>query len=615
MCGLSALVRLRGSAAISPQVLERMSLTLRMRGPDDDGMWIGDHAGLAARRLAVIDTSAAGHMPMTTPDGRYHIVYNGEVYNHRELRRGLEAKGVRLRSDTDTEVFLHLYAREGPAMLSRCNGMFAALIWDDRERTLFAVRDRLGKKPIFYAEHRGLLHLASEPKALFAAGVPAAFDESTWPELLWFRHVAGAATPYVGVRRLLPGHYLVVRDGRMTSHRWWSFPSAGEDHRRGTSSEAAAEELRALLDDAVALRRVSDVPLGTFLSGGLDSSAVSALLARQSDEPVPSFTVRFPGSAMDEGAWARQVADRHQLDHREVDLLDRDVPRLLETATRLRDEPLPHAACLPRYALAEFAAGEVTVALTGEGSDEIFGGYERYRFYRHPWALALAGRLSALAPAFRRVHRRLRETHLLEPDSTARVMAVTGEGRCRSLLGFRTPHARPAYRTELASAARASGARPVRQVMWFEQQTRLQTSLDGLDRFTMGVALECRAPFLDHRIVEWAARTPSALLFAGGAGKQVLVRALAADLPPAVLRRPKQGLTSPYLRYFREVPALRERVAAVSDHEIIESLDVPRSSVRRATRRFLAGDDVMAPIIWTLVAVTLWHDTCVRHRG
>src|SRR5262249_41314961 len=274
MCGICGIVSADRTYPVSESTLLAMRDSLEHRGPDDAGHYLAPGVAIGSRRLAIVDLSARARMPMSTPDERYWISYNGEVYNFQELRLGLESRGYNFRSNADTEVLLYLYATEGPAMLNRLNGMFAFATWDSQERTLFLARDRLGIKPLYYALHGGRLYFASEEKALFAAGVPTRFDHSTWQELLCFRYIAGERTPFEGVRRLLPGHCLTWRDGEVQIQRWWNLAEKVQTWRENLPNDPVVW-YRETFDDAVRLRRISDVPIGVLLSGGLDSSTVA----------------------------------------------------------------------------------------------------------------------------------------------------------------------------------------------------------------------------------------------------------------------------------------------------------------------------------------------------
>src|SRR5215217_1747166 len=309
MCGICGIVYRDHEYLARENRLLAMRDTLTHRGPDDAGHYLAPGIVLGSRRLAILDLSERGHMPMSTADRRYWITYNGEVYNYRELRSALETRGYTFRSHTDTEVVLYLYVDRGPAMLDQLNGMFALGIWDSQERTLFLARDRLGIKPLYYAHQAGAFYFASEEKALFTAGISAQFDPDTWEELVCFRYVAGEQTPFVGVRRLLPGHYLLWKDGNTQIRRWWHVAERVQALRE-KSSRDALQWFQETFDSAVDLRRISDVPVGVLLSGGLDSSSVAASLAAQAGSGVASFTVRFTEPGYDEGPLAQQVAVR-----------------------------------------------------------------------------------------------------------------------------------------------------------------------------------------------------------------------------------------------------------------------------------------------------------------
>ncbi|HYX82069.1 MAG TPA: asparagine synthase (glutamine-hydrolyzing), partial [Gemmatimonadales bacterium] len=369
MCGICGIVHPDPTYPIDTARLIAMRDIMEHRGPDDAGAYVGPGVGLGSRRLAILDLSPRGRMPMMTPDGRFQIVYNGEVYNYRELRTALETRGVRFATNTDTEVILKLFVALGPAMLDRLNGMFAIAIWDSQERTLFCARDRLGVKPLYYAIQDGAFCFASEEKALFAAGVRGAFDPATWEELLCFRYIAGERTPYVGVRRLLPGHFLIWRDGALRTTRWWNL-SGRSPAIRTSSQREAAEWFRETFDDSVRLRRISDVPVGVLLSGGLDSGSIATSLAAQAGDGIASFTVRFAEPEYDEGSVARLTASKVRLEHHELVVSPGELMARVRHASWLNDEPLVHASDLHILAIAEYAKPRVTVLLSGEGGDE-----------------------------------------------------------------------------------------------------------------------------------------------------------------------------------------------------------------------------------------------------
>ena len=386
MCGIAGIVRWDGTPIAEREIRDMCSAIVH-RGPDDEGVYLGDGVALGMRRLSIIDLEG-GRQPISNEDGSVWIVFNGEVYNYRELRSTLERRGVTFASNTDTEVILKLFVVDGPAMLERLNGMFAIAIWDRATRTLFCARDRLGVKPLYYAVRHGALYFASEEKALFAAGVEGALDPTTWEEMLCFRYVAGERTPYAGVRRLLPGHYLTWRDGRLAITRWWNLAERVREARDRSPADAA-RWFRATFDDSVGLRRISDVPVGVLLSGGLDSGSVAASLATQAGAGVAGFTVRFAEQEYDEGPVAQLIANKWGLEHHELVVSPAELMARLRRASWLNDEPLVHASDLHILAISEYAKPRVTVLLSGEGGDELLGGYVRYRPLRHPRLLGV----------------------------------------------------------------------------------------------------------------------------------------------------------------------------------------------------------------------------------
>src|SRR4030095_928759 len=417
MCGICGIVYSDPTRLAGKHILLAMRDALAHRGPDDAGHYLAPGVALGARRLANMHLSERGHMPMCTPDGRYWITYNGEVYNHQQLRGLLRAQGHTFHSNTDTETILNLYALEGPAMLERLNGMFAFAIWDSQECTLFLARDRMGVKPLYYAVNENAIYFASEEKALHVGGVPAAFDETKWEELLCFRYVAGENTPFVGVNKLLPGHYMLWRDGRASFKRWWHLAERVTALRDDFAGEPSAW-LRETFDSAVSLRRISDVPIGVMLSGGLDSASVAASLARDQAQGLATFTIRFQEERYDEGPLARQVADRCNLEYHDLTVPPEDLLTGLREASWFNDEPLGHSSSLHILALSKYAKSLVSVLLSGEGSDEVLGGYVRYLPLRYPGLLNLSRLLLPLAGPLAGINPRLQKLkHVLTLSS------------------------------------------------------------------------------------------------------------------------------------------------------------------------------------------------------
>lgn len=621
MCGIAGIVHRDPDARVDERALLAMQDSLAHRGPDDSGVLLEPGVGLASTRLAILDLSSRGRMPMGTPDGRCWIAYNGEVYNYRELRRDLG--GTALRSNTDTEVLLHLYARDGAGMLERLNGMFAFAIWDARDRTLLLARDRLGVKPLYYALHRNALLFASEQKALFAAGLDPVMDLDAWGELLCHRFVAGERTPFHGIARLLPGHFLAWRGGELTITRWWhlaerararrSAQPGTRGSRRGASS--AAEWFRATFDEAVEMRRISDVPIGVLLSGGLDSSSVAAALAQREAGPLASFTVRFGQDGYDEGPAASAVARSCRLLPYELTLDAASAAGRLADATALNDEPLAHSSDIHLWAVAAHARPHVTVLLSGEGSDETLGGYVRYRPLRH----------RAWLWAARHVLPRRADSPRL-PARVAKLARLLALGSARDLVLFNACDVLPTDLAALgfsgsldlsyreATLAEAEALYPgdlARQAMYVDQHTFLASLLHRNDRMTMGASIECRVPFLDYRLVEGLAALPSSVLFAGRGSKPLLRRAIGARLPQEVLRAPKWGFGVPWPLYLRAVPSLRDEVQKLPTVDPVRDGPFRPLALRRAIRAFLQGDRRHDALIVQLLMIAVWYRTCV----
>lgn len=590
--------------------LLRMRDSMTHRGPDDAGHWLTAHVALGSRRLAILDLSDRGHMPMSTSDGRYQIVYNGEVYNHPELRRMLQSRGHSFRSGTDTEVLLALFAEEGPAMLDRLNGMFALAIWDSLDQSLFLARDRFGIKPLYYAVDEQLLYFASEQKALFAAGLTPRFDPTTWEELLVFRYVAGSRTPLAGISRLLPGHWMRWRNGAVESCCWWSLSDRASAVRENLPADAI-RWFGQTFDDSVSLRRVSDVPLGVLLSGGLDSSSVAASLSVHGGAGVSSFTMRFAESDYDEGPLARQVADRWGLAFHECRLSAEQLFSQLEHASWLNDEPLAHGNDVHLWAVSKFAKQHVTVLLSGEGSDELLGGYVRYQPLLHPWLIAGARRalprIARVVPLRGRLEKLNRFIALGPLDNFVLFNSCDVLPADLRTIGFE-PTGRFEYRENVLDAAKRLYPRePFRQAMYSDQHTFLCSLLDRNDRMTMGASIECRVPFLDYRLLETAAALPTHTLLSRWKSKHLLRASVGSRLPPAVLQARKWGFGVPWRSYMRDKSEFRELLDQLTRLEPIASGPFDLRKLRALIDEFFSGNDRGLLLLRQLAMVAIWH--------
>jgi asparagine synthase (glutamine-hydrolysing) len=573
MCGIAGLV----GPGYAEHQIQRMTDRLVHRGPDAGGTWSGDDVHLGHRRLAIIDLSDAGVQPMSY--GPFTITYNGEVYNFRELRRSLPGP---FRSESDTEVLLHLFAAHGPACVEQLRGMFAFAIWDERSRTLFAARDRLGIKPFYYRRTKRGLAFASEIKALLELGRPAT-DKSALLDYFTYKYVPAPRTIYRDVCKLPPGHTLVFHDGQLSLRRYWE-PTVSTTRKQ---ADAALEELDALLVDAVRSHTISDVPLGVFLSGGLDSSAVVACLERPK-----TFSIGFDVETKSELRHARVVAEHFGTDHSEEIVEGVDVDEALDEIPGMYDEPFGDSSAWATYVVSREARKHATVALSGDGGDEVFSGYGWYR----KW-LAYGG--SGVARLL---------THVLDPfSSTGRSAHRRGAddlARYAGLVGLFTI---PQQRKLLAPELLAEGDDPLwylrqfwreeleprKRMQWLDLHTYLPDDiLTKVDRASMAVSLEVRPPLLDHHLVELALCFDPSLLAHDGRDKRMLRDLMGSRLPRQTLERPKQGFSMPVRRWCAERPELLDTAL----RRLAEA-----GVLRTAARPRLGGEQM-----WSLLVLDRW---------
>ena len=620
MCGIAGIVKLDPAEAVDETRLKRMRDVLRHRGPDGEGLWIDGPVGLGHRRLAIVDV-AAGHQPMPSEDGRAWIVYNGEVYNHAELAAGLRERGHRYRTRSDTETVLHLYEDEGIGCVEPLRGMFAFAIWDrDRARLLLA-RDRLGIKPLYYAANDHELLFASEIKAILAVmETRPRFNEAVLPEFLANRFVAGEETFFSGIRKLAPGHTLTwsIGDGLRT-RRYWQLPTELDPAAPGL--EDAAREVRGRLEDAVRSHLMSDVPLGLFLSGGIDSTAIAALMAPMVKEPIRTFSVGFALAEADELGYARLAARAVGAEHREVVVSPAAFFQALPRLVWHEDEPIAFTSSVPLYFVSRLAGEHVKVVLTGEGADELFLGYNRYRVTA--WNERLGGLYGAMAPAALRrgirrvvaalpasVGRHARRTFLAhEPGPRALFFenfSVFPPARQRdllrdgALLGARDPY---------AAGMRYHGAAPgdpASRMSHADLQTYLVELLMKQDQMSMAASIESRVPFLDHDLVERVAALPTRLKLRGWQTKAVLRSALADAVPPAILTRRKMGFPVPLGTW------LRGEFSSVVDDLVLGPRARARglfdeAALRRLVAEHRAGAAQHGDRLWLLMNLEIWQ--------
>ncbi len=598
-----------------PGILRAMCDQLIHRGPDDDGYHIHGGCGIGMRRLSIIDLQT-GHQPISNEDDSVWVVFNGEIYNHQELRRELTAQGHHFKTNSDTEVLVHLYEEQGTAGVERLRGMFAYAIWDTRQRLLFLVRDRFGKKPLYYAILPEGLYFASELKSLRQAGVPLHLDAEALKLYFQFSYIPDPWSPYQSVRKLPAGCWLRYdAQGREETGRYWRLPVPAERGEPELTEEAAGEQLRRLFDEAVRTRMIADVPLGAFLSGGIDSSSVVASMAQQSDEPVKTFSVGFEEDECNELPAAALVASRYHTDHHEI-LVRPDSVALVQRLVRHFDEPFGDSSAIPTYIVSEFAARHVKVALTGDGGDELFAGYPSFRrvtrlrkLDRLPLAIrrAIAG-LGQILPyaAYGKNYLRM----ISRPSALDRYFELNyGPYFLRQQLlmpDWMLPGDASYLRSRLAQYLPDSDSDILTQALYFEATANLTGDmLVKVDRMSMANSLEVRCPMLDHKLAEFAFRLPNAWKLAGGRSKLVLLRAIGDRLPPELLRLPKKGFGVPLAAWFRG--ALREFLwDHLTSPTFLERGFVSPPFVRCLLEEHARGRRDNYHWLWRLLMLELW---------
>jgi len=628
MCGICGIaLSPRSSMTLRPDTVVRMRDVLTHRGPDESGLFIDTGIGLGHRRLSIVDV-ARGHQPMSSDDGNLQLIYNGEVYNHPALSADLQAAGVTYTTHCDTETVLRLFERERTRAPLRLRGMFAFAIWDRRRRELFLARDRLGVKPLYYTlTDDGSLIFGSEIKSILASGaVRPEMNFAGFPDYLANHATSGEETLFRGIRRLLPGHTLLWRDGKVEIERYWDLsfaPNQTESHRREADMVA---EYRDRLREAVRMRLMADVPLGCFLSGGIDSAAITALMTELTGGGVKTFSVAFAEREANELSYARMVAARFQTDHHEVVVEPEDffgsLPRLLWH----EDEPLAHPSSIPLYFVSKLAVEQVKVVLTGEGSDETLAGYGRYRttvlnlglgrLWESLGGAHLRGGARALIsalPPTARVRHRLERTFLALPADLPSLyfdnFAVFSREQQSQLLSAdtrrRVGDAEP-YATIRAYLSRTDARSLLDELLYADTKTYLHELLMKQDQMSMAASIESRVPFLDHPLMEFAAQLPERMKLRGFTTKYVLRQAMKGVLPDPILTRRKMGFPVPIGSWFAG------KYRCLIDEYVLGPRALERGIfnevyVRGLVARHQRGEGNHDERLWALLNYELWQ--------
>jgi asparagine synthase (glutamine-hydrolysing) len=621
MCGICGIFEYERREAIPQELVHRMNETIVHRGPDDEGIYTGPGIGFGFRRLSIIDLSG-GHQPISNEDGTLWVMLNGEIYNYPELRKELEARGHRFSTRSDTETIVHLYEEYGEDCFRRLRGMFAIALWDSRERKLLLARDRVGKKPLFYAADQTRILFGSELKALLAAdGLPRAMDPQALSDYFSFGYIPAPKTIYHAVRKVMPGHYLVASAKGVKETSYWDISFAKTEDR---PEEEWCELLRHELCEATRVRLMSDVPLGAFLSGGVDSSSIVAVMAQLMKRPVTTCSIGFEEKEYDEADFARQIARQFHTEHHEQVVH----PSALEVMDKLVwhfDEPFADSSAIPTYYVSRVARQNVTVALGGDGGDESFAGYRRY-FFDHfenqlrrfvPPALrrTVFGPLGRWYPSLAWAPRAFRGKATLQSLSRSPL-----EGYFNSISIFRPDDKLRLFSGDFQRGLagydsldvlrhyydRAGTDDLLSRIQYVDIKTYLPDDiLTKVDRASMAVSLEVRAPLLDHQLMERVAAIPSSLKLRGRTGKYIFKKALAPLLPPETLYRSKQGFAVPLAQWFRaELRDLTYEAIFSSNDGILDL-----AYLKRVWQQHQKGVYDRSAHLWAVLMFRKWQQT------
>jgi asparagine synthase (glutamine-hydrolysing) len=613
VCGIAGIYALKNTAMPGPEVVDAMCRLIQHRGPDDQGIYVNDNAQIGMRRLSIIDLGG-GHQPIHNEDQSVWVVFNGEIYNFRELRKDLEALGHTFYTQSDTECIVHAYEQYGPDCFTKLRGMFAVAILDLRQKKLVLGRDRVGKKPLYYTQtSQGLLAFASELKCLFEVpGFHPTISNSATQDYFAMGYVPEPATIYENVYKLPPAHCLVVSGGQISTHRYWT-PTF---EPKWTLSEAElTEQLIAQLEDAVKVRLVSDVPFGAFLSGGIDSSVVAVLMARNLSAPVKTFTIGFKEAAFNELPDARAVANHIGSDHHEL-IVEADAVTMLQDLVWYFDEPFGDSSAIPTYLVSKLAASHVKMVLSGDGGDELFAGYERYQKYAKLQQLrqrtfGLAGPLLKLAGQlipggrglrYQRVGDRLTQPF---PDRYLSGVALNTRADLSMLLRPEVGNMDP-YTNMRRHFGRADISHEMEKILAGDMATYLSDDIMvKVDRMTMATSLEARAPLLDHQLIEFAARIPFEYKLRDGTGKYLLKKVAQKLLPPEVMQKRKQGFAIPLAGWLRQElkPLLLDTFAS---RNFRERGIFNEQGVAHCVNAHLAGTHDYSEQLWLLLTYEMW---------
>lgn len=607
MCGINGILHLRTQKKVDETVLVQMRDALEHRGPDDKGIFIDHNLGLGHRRLSILDVSTAGHQPFLSDDGRYAMVFNGEIYNFKDFYGELKSAGYEIRTHSDTEVLMKLFQLHGIKMLNRLNGMFAFAIWDKLEKKLTLVRDRMGVKPLYYSIYNDSLYFASEQKALFKAGVPLRVAQNGLEEYIFNRFVAGENTMFENVHKVLPGHAMHLHEsGKITVEKWWNLKKEIQNQE---TIKNPLEWFRETFDSSIKLRMVSDVPVGVLLSAGLDSSSVLSSLHYQKFKDIQAYTIGFKEEEHNESHLAKKLTKQYKYGFNTLQLEDSDLYDRLLTSTYYQDEPIMHLSEPHLLAISQLAKPAVKVLLSGEGADELMGGYVRYKPLQFP---SLLNSVAAIAniDAFSKKPRFEKLARYAQIKTDSDLVLYNGcnifPKDIANVYGINQAPTNE-YRKKIYEEAKSLYPKNLRrQALYFDQHTYLCSLLDRNDRCTMGASIECREPFLDQRLIAGLGSLEDKWLFTGKKGKYILKTAMQERLPEEILKFRKVGLSTPWGDYLTKSPAFRDELESFSNSEIFRMPYFENIRIKKLIANLQQGDTRMVSYIMPLFMMHIW---------
>jgi asparagine synthase (glutamine-hydrolysing) len=607
MCGINGILHLQSQKKVDERILTKMRDSLEHRGPDDKGLFIENNIGLGHRRLSIIDISSAGHQPFLSDDGRYIIVYNGEIYNFKDFYPELRSHGLNIKTSSDIEVLLKLFELHGLKMLNRLNGMFAFAIWDKKERKLITVRDRMGVKPLYYSFCNETFYFASEQKALFTAGVPLKLAKNGLEEYIFNRYVAGENTLYENVKKVLPGHVMTIHEsGKITNEKWWDLKTEIQNQPKIYNP---VEWFQETFDDSIKLRMVSDVPVGVLLSGGLDSSSILASLNHQNYKHIQTFNIGFKEKKHNESHLAKMIADKFDYGFHTMQLEDNSLFEKLVSSTYYQDEPIIHLSEPHILALSQLAKPKVKALLSGEGADELMGGYVRYKALKYPSLLQTIAAIGHVeffntSPRFEKLSR---YSLIKKPDDLVIYNGCNIYPKdISTVFGINNPP-KNEYRKQILEDAKSLYPNNLRrQALYFDQHTYLCSLLDRNDRCTMGASIECREPFLDQRLIVGLGSLEDKWLFSGKKWKYILKSAMSERLPHEILSFKKVGLSVPWGDYLIKSPGFIEELESFSKSDLFKMDYFEHINGVKLVQNFRSGDTKMIPYIMPLFMMHIW---------